>query len=125
MLIYGMGEQPLKEILRLLSKGVQFSSLKTIPQTSVIIKKDDPLPAQKMWKDISLHSFEKCVKDKNLFAENFVKFEKESNKIESARLNEASGDLRVIINPQYPPMEEKEIDRTFDLPYMYLPLTAL
>ncbi len=50
-----------------------------------------------------------------------MKFEKESNKIESARLNEASGDLRVIINPPFPPMEEKEIDRTFDLPYMYLP----
>jgi uncharacterized radical SAM protein YgiQ len=121
MLIYGMGEQPLRELLRLLSKGVQFSSLKTIPQTSVVIKKDDPLPAQKIWKDISLHSFEKCMKDKNLFADNFVKFEKESNKIESARLNETSGDLRVIINPPFPPMDENEIDRTFDLPYMYLP----
>ena len=76
---------------------------------------------QNKWKDISLHSYEKCLKDKNLFAENFVKFEKESNKIESARLTEASGDLKVIVNPPFPPMNEEEADLTFDLPYMYLP----
>jgi uncharacterized radical SAM protein YgiQ len=121
MLIYGMGEQPLRELLRLLSKGVPFSSLKTIPQTAIVVRKDDPLPVQKMLKDISLHSFEKCVMDKNLFAENFVKFEKESNKIASARLNEASGDLKVIINPPFLPMSEEKADGSFDLPYMYMP----
>jgi uncharacterized radical SAM protein YgiQ len=121
MLIYGMGEQPIRELLMLLSKGVSFSSLKTIPQTSVIIKKDEALPGRKGWKDISLHPFEKCQKDKKYFAENFMNFEKESNKIESARLNEVCSDLKVIINPPFPPMDEKEADRTFDLPYMYLP----
>ena len=121
LLIYGMGEQPLRELLKLLIKGVPFSSLKTIPQTAIVIKRDEPQPARKMWKDITLNSFEKCIKDKNLFAENFVKFEKESNKIESARLTESSGDLKVIINPPFPPMGEEEADRTFDLPYMYMP----
>jgi len=121
MLIYGMGEQPIRAILRLLSKGVPFSSLATIPQTSVVIKLDEPLPVQNKWKDIALHSYEKCLKDKNLFAENFVKFEKESNKIESARLTEIAADLKVIINPPFPPMNDEEADRTYDLPYMYLP----
>jgi uncharacterized radical SAM protein YgiQ len=121
LLIYGMGEQPLRAFLRLLSKGVPFSSLKTIPQTVIVAKREDPLPVQKSWKDITLNSFEKCLKDKNLFADNFVKFEKESNKIESARLNEASGDLKVIINPPFMPTGEKEADRTFDLPFMYMP----
>ena len=121
LLIYGMGEQPIRELLRLLSKGVHFSSLKTIPQTSVIIKANEHLPVQKNWKDISLHPFEKCLKDKKLFAENFIKFEKESNRIESARLIEPYGDLKVIINPPFLPMMEEEADRTFDLPYMYLP----
>jgi uncharacterized radical SAM protein YgiQ len=121
ILIYGMGEQPVRELLRLLSKGVPFASLKTISQTSIVIKRDEQLPIQKNWKDISLHPFEKCLKDKNLFAENFVKFEKESNRIESARLNESSGDLKVIINPPFPPMAEEDADRTFNFPYMYLP----
>ena len=121
MLIYGMGEQPLRELLKSLINGIPFTSLTTIPQTSIAIKKDDTLPSQKIWKDISLHSFEKCVKDKNLFSENFVKFEKESNKIVSARLNEPSGDFNVVVNPPFPPMMEEEADRSFDLPFMYLP----
>ena len=79
--------------MRLLVKGVPFSSLKTVPQTAFVIGKDEPLPLQNIWKEISLHSYEKCLADKKLFAENFVKFEKESNKMVSARLSEASGNL--------------------------------
>ncbi len=121
LLIYGMGEQPTRELIRLLMKGVPFKSLKTVAQTSVAIRKDEPLPEQKIWKDIYLHSLEKCLKDKNLFSENFVTFEKESNKIISARLIEVSGDMKVIVNPSFAPMDEDEIDRSFDLPYMFLP----
>jgi uncharacterized radical SAM protein YgiQ len=121
MLIYGMGEQPVRELIKMLLKGIPFSDLKTIPQTSVIITQDDQVPVQKSWKNIYLHSFEKCLKDKNLFSENFLKFEKESNKIEAARLLEPSGEFTVIINPPFPPMEEADADRTFDLPYMHMP----
>ena len=40
MLIYGMGEQPLRELLKTISsKGAPFSSLKTIPQTAIAINK--------------------------------------------------------------------------------------
>jgi uncharacterized radical SAM protein YgiQ len=121
LLIYGMGEQPLRECVRLLLKGVPFNSLKTVPQTAFIQKKVDPLPLQKMWQDITLHSFEECTADKKLFAANFVKFEKETNRMVSARLSETSGNLNVIINPPYLPMDEEEADRSFDLPYMYMP----
>jgi uncharacterized radical SAM protein YgiQ len=121
MLIYGMGEQPLRELLRHLSAGIPFSSLKTIPQTAITISQNELLPVEKKWKDITLNSFGNCLKDKKLFSDNFVKFEKESNRIESARLTEPSGNLKVIINPPYPPMKEEDADRTYDLPYMYLP----
>jgi uncharacterized radical SAM protein YgiQ len=121
ILIYGMGEQPVREIMRLLGKGVPFSSLKTIPQTAITQGSTEPLPLQKAWKDVLLHSYEKCLGDKKNFAENFVAFEKESHKIESARITEPSGSNTVIVNPPFPPMEESEFDRSFDLPYMYLP----
>jgi uncharacterized radical SAM protein YgiQ len=121
MLIYGMGEQPLRELLRLLVKGVPFHSLKTIPQTSVISGPDEVVPVQKMWKDITLHSFEQCRNDKKLFSENFVKFEKESNKIEAGRLIEPVGYRKVIINPPFPPMSEAGADKTYDLPFTYRP----
>ncbi|MBK8883111.1 MAG: YgiQ family radical SAM protein [Bacteroidales bacterium] len=121
LLIYGMGEQPLREVVRLLLKGVPFSSLKTVPQTAFILSEDESLPVQKMWKDLPLHPFEKCVADKKLFAENFMRFEKESNKMVSARLSEPSGSRKIVINPPYLPMEEEEADRSYDLPYMYMP----
>jgi len=121
LLIYGMGEQAVREIMRLLGKGVPFSSLKTIPQTAIVKKADDPLPLHKSWKDITLHSFEKCLSDRKMFAENFVAFEKESNKMEPARLIEPSANRSVIVNPPFPPMDENEFDRSFDLPYKYLP----
>ena len=121
LLVHGMGEQPVRELVRLLSKGVPFSSLKTIPQTAVSIGSTDELPVQKSWKDMTLHSFEKCLADKKLYAENFVRFEKESNKIVQARLSETSGDKRVIINPPFEPMSETDADMTFNLPYTYRP----
>lgn len=121
MLVYGMGEQPLRELLRLLSKNIPFTSLKTIPQTAVPTGSNELLPVQNQWKNIELHSYEQCLDDKKYFSENFVRFEKESNKIESARLSETSGDLKIIVNPPFPPMSEEEADRTYALPFTYLP----
>jgi uncharacterized radical SAM protein YgiQ len=121
MLVYGMGEQPLRELIRLLEKGVPFNSLRTIHQTAVRLPVGEPVPQREGWKTIVLNTYEKCLKDKEAFAENFVTFEKESNKIESARLVEPSAGYNVIVNPPYPPMTEAEADRTYDLPYNYLP----
>jgi uncharacterized radical SAM protein YgiQ len=121
LLVYGMGEQPLRELLRLLSKGVPFNSLKTIPQTSLAIDNDQQLPVYNKKKDIILNSYEKCLTDKKIFADNFIAFEKESNRIDAARLIEATGNKLILINPPFPPMNEDDADRSFDLPYMYLP----
>lgn len=121
MLIYGMAEQPVRELCRLVSRGVPFSSLTTLLQTAIAIKKETELPVLKNRPDIILNSFEQCLRDKDLFTKNFMIFEKESNRIESARLIESTGDLNVIINPPYPPMTVAGADDTFDLPYTYRP----
>jgi uncharacterized radical SAM protein YgiQ len=121
MLVYGMGEQPVRELVRLLNKGVPFASLSTIPQTVIVKAKNAPLPVNKNWSDILLSSYEKCLTDKKIYASNFVMFEKESNKIEAARLIEPSGEMKVIVNPPFPPMNEDEADRTYALPYMRTP----
>jgi uncharacterized radical SAM protein YgiQ len=121
LLIYGMAEQPLRELIRLLKKGIPFDSLKTISQTGYIQKSDHPLRLNSHWKDIALHSFEKCRNDKSLFSENFITFEKESNKLDSARLAESAGDHIVVINPPFTAMTEAEADSSFDLPYTYRP----
>ncbi|MEM1323397.1 MAG: YgiQ family radical SAM protein [Bacteroidota bacterium] len=117
MLVYGMGEQPLREIIRLLQKGVPFSSLRTIPQTAVQQPASRPLPVNKNWEDIQLHSHERCLRDKRSFAANFKHIEQESNKVKARRILQNVGDQILIVNPPYPPMLETEIDASFDLPY--------
>ena len=121
MLVYGMGEMPLREIIRLLEKGVPFESIKTVPQTAVLHPKQKDLPKNKTWDDLVLSSHEKCLSDKMAFAANFKHIEQESNKVQALRLIQGVGDDNLIINPPYPPMTEEQIDRSFDLPYTRLP----
>ena len=121
LLVYGIGEQPVREIMRLLGKGVPFSSLKTIPQTGLVAQSNLLPQNRKEWSEIILHSFEDCLKDKDHFASNFIRFEKESNKFSVTRLVEAYQDKAVIINPPYEPMGEEDADKSYDLPYLYLP----
>lgn len=121
LLVYGMGEQPLREIIRLLKKGVPFSSLRTIPQTCFLQPKHEAIPKNKNWKTLELASHEDCLKDKKTFARNFKFIEQESNKQFANRLTQEVGEQRLVINPPYQTMTETEIDASFDLPYTRLP----
>lgn len=121
LLVYGMGEQPLREILRLLKKGVPFDSLDTIAQTAFLQPKSDPIPKNKNWEDVALSSHEECLQDKLKYAANFKIVEVESNKLVARRIIQEVGDKRLVINPPYKTMSEKEIDASFDLPYTRLP----
>lgn len=121
MLVYGMGELPLREILRLLKKGVPFSSLATIPQTAILRPQSEKTPVNKNWEDLWLNSHEKCLKDKMAFAANFKHIEQQSNKVQARRLLQKVGEKTLIVNPPYPPMTEEQIDASFDLPYTRAP----
>ncbi|MGB6340824.1 MAG: YgiQ family radical SAM protein [Candidatus Aminicenantaceae bacterium] len=121
LLIYGMGEQPVREILRLLKKGVPFSSLDTIPQTAVLLPAGTPLPKSKKWETSELASHEACLRDKKAFASNFKVIEGESNKQIAGRLAQKVDDRILLVNPPFRTMTEKEIDASYDLPYTRLP----
>jgi uncharacterized radical SAM protein YgiQ len=121
LLVYGMGEQPLKEIVHLLQKGLPFSSLTTIKQTAYLKNKTDNLQKNKHWNDVNLNAHEICLKNKKLFAANFKIIEQESNKTFGSRISQDIDDKTLIINPPFATMTEKEIDASFDLPYTRLP----
>ena len=121
LLMYGMGEQPLRELVSLLQKGVPFSSLTTIKQTAFLMPKSEPIPKNKNWKDVEIHSHEICLNDKKLFASNFKVIEQESNKLHANRISQEVGNSRLVINPPYETMTEGEMDASFDLPFTRLP----
>lgn len=121
LLIYGMGEKPLLEVMRLLQKGVPFQSLKTIPQTAILQNEDEAIPIHKSWQDFELSSHEACLQNKKTYAANFKHIEQESNRMKARRLMQKVGKRRLVINPPFPLMTEAEIDSSFDLPYTRLP----
>ena len=121
MLVYGMGEQPLREIVELLQKGVPFSSLKNIKQTSILIDKNEKIPVINEWDDVTINSHEACLKDKKTFASNFKVIEQESNKLKARRIFQGIGEKTLVINPPFPTMTEDEIDASFELPYTRMP----
>ncbi|NBC06923.1 MAG: YgiQ family radical SAM protein, partial [Bacteroidetes bacterium] len=120
MLVYGMGELPLREIVRLLQKGVPFHAIDTVLQTAILRHKE-AIPKNKNWEDLWLNSHEKCLRDKIAFAANFKHIEQQSNKVQAKRILQEVNDRTLVINPPYPPMTENEIDGSFDLPYTRMP----
>ena len=116
LLIYGMGELPLKELVHKLKSGIPFKDIKDIPQTVYLssdIKAGDD--------DIVLFSHEECLKDKLKQAKNFRHIEEESNKLNAKRIIQRVGKQALVVNPPFPPMTEEQIDASFDLPYTRLP----
>lgn len=121
LLVYGMGEQPLREIVQLLKKNVPFSSLTTVKQTAYLINNQEKLIKNKHWDDVEIISHEICLKDKKKYSSNFKIIETESNKVFGRRILQRVGQDLLVINPPFPTMTEKEIDAAFDLPYTRLP----
>ena len=121
LLVYGMGDQPLREILRLLKKGVPFENLRTLKQVAFLQSTSEVLPKNKNWETKELTNHEECLRDKIKFAANFKIVEVESNKWQADRIVQKVGDKTLVINPPYKTMNEKEIDQSFDLPYTRLP----
>jgi uncharacterized radical SAM protein YgiQ len=121
LLVYGMGDQPLREMLRLLKKGVPFENLKTLKQVAFLQDKVEELPKNKQWETVEMASHEACLEDKIKYAANFKIVEVESNKWQANRIVQHVGDQTLVINPPYKTMSEGEIDKTFDLPYTRQP----
>ena len=123
MLIYGMGEKPMLEIVEALESGNNITDLCNIPQTVV----RQPLQAVpnadtvKQTGDVILHSFEECFRSKLNQAENFKHIEVESNRWFGNALWQVTGNVAIKVNRTNPPLTTPEIDASFDLPYTRLP----
>ncbi|MEG1748795.1 MAG: YgiQ family radical SAM protein [Tannerellaceae bacterium] len=116
LLIYGMGEKPIRELVRQLRAGTPFAEIHDIPQTVYRTDSFEPLP-----EDIPLFSHEECLRDKLKQAKNFRHIEEESNKYHASRILQKVGGEVLVVNPPYPPMTEAELDASYDLPYTRLP----
>ncbi len=118
MLIYGMGEKAIIELANRLAGGEKINDIKDIRQTVLWA---DLAEIRTDSGNIVLHTYEECLKDKRLQAENFKHIEQESNRWEGGILWQAHGNRAIKVNAMYPPMTTAEVDASFDLPYTRLP----
>ena len=116
LLIYGMGEKPMRELVHRLLAGEDFHTLHDIPQTVYLAGEVTPEE-----NDLTLFAHEDCLHDKMKQAKNFRHIEEESNRLHAHRILQRCGGQTIVVNPPYPPMTEQEIDASFDLPYTRLP----
>lgn len=135
MIIYGMGELPTLDLCKLLEEKLLHGNtereitLKDFRQVvhkypvrqTVTIEAQDDVPRGITADDILLRSYEDCLANKRLHAENFRHVEEESNRLTPQRLLQPTADKMVVVNPPYPPMTTAQIDQSFDLPYTRLP----
>ena len=135
MIIYGMGELPTQDLCKLLEEKLLHGNterevtLKDFRQVvhkypvrqTVTLEAQDDVPRGITADDILLHSYEDCLANKRLHAENFRHVEEESNRLTPQRLLQPTADKMVVVNPPYPPMTTAQIDQSFDLPYTRLP----
>lgn len=119
MIIYGMGELPIKELVKRMQAGEELYKLNDIKQT-ILLLSDKLLPSSDD-NNIILNDFETCLKNKRAQASNFKHIEQQSNRQNGAVLWQRYGNKVVKVNPMFPPMTTEKIDASFDLPYTRLP----
>lgn len=118
MLIYGMGERTTKAVAAALKEGKKVGELTDLPQTVVRVPVGKASPKQG---DIILHSYEECLANKRLHAENFRHIEEESNAMHGRVLWQKAGNIYLKVNPMLEPMTTEELDAVYRLPFTRIP----
>ncbi len=115
-LIYGMGERAILDLAHHIEDG-NWEDKNKLQQVAWI---SDEKP-QESPDRIFLHSYQKCLKEKKAFVENFNVIETEANRMVGKQLIEQYDDKYVCVNSPYPMPSVEELDAIYDLPYTKLP----
>jgi len=115
LLIYGMGEASLKEVVRRLQCGTPFSALTDIPGTAHLAS---DLPE----KVTILPSFEEIVQNCTAYAKAFrLCTEQQHLPLTGPTLAQRHGNRYVVVAPPSPPLEQEELDAIYALPFTRQP----
>jgi len=112
LLIYGMGEKPVLEIAKLLKNGVTVGEIRNVRGTAYLSSLDR-LPHD----CIILPSYEEVGGDKLKYAQAFKIQYDEQDAVNGRTLVQKHGVRFLVQNPPAFPMDMKELDRIYSLPY--------
>ena len=114
ILTYGMGENILLRIARLLDKGVPVKKIRDVRGTVYLCKPEDklhfPVAAE--------FDYNELKNDNRKYAEAFGIQYKNQDAINGKAIVERYDTKLLVQNPPMPPLEREELDRVYALPFM-------
>ena len=113
ILTYGMGENILVRIAKLLDKGVPVKKIRDVRGTVYLAKSGDPVH----FDSLEVGDYDELKSDKRAYAKAFSIQYKNTDSVHGKAIIEYYGDKMLVQNPPMPPLEREELDRVYALPY--------
>ena len=118
ILSYGMGEKSIAKIAELLSLGIPVKKIKSVKGTVVLCEKDylENLENNKNGYVVS-GDYNILKKDKISYAKSFKIQHEENDSVNGRTVIEYYDNKILVQNPPFAPLEQKELDKIYSLPY--------
>lgn len=124
LLIYGMAERPLLEVIERLNAGEPFQDVRSVRGTCRVAGKSeaqDYLSPGSRENVLEIPSYEEAASNKSLFAEAFRLTSREQNPCSARTVVQRHGDRLLISTPPALPLSEAEMDAVYALPFEKAP----
>ena len=113
ILTYGMGENILVRLAKLLDKGVPVKKIRDVRGTAFLAKRGDAVH----FESLEVGDYDELKSDKRAYARAFSIQYKNTDAVHGKAIIEYYGDKMLVQNPPMPPLEREELDRVYSLPY--------
>ncbi len=113
LLSYGMGENTITRIARLLDKGVPVRKIRDVRGCVYLAKRGDKV----FFDTVEVGDYDSLKTDKSLYAKAFQIQYKNTDSVNGKAVIEYYGDKMLVANPPMPPLEREELDRVYAFPY--------
>ena len=113
LLTYGMGENILIRVAKLLDKGVPIRKIRDVRGTAYLSRRDEKVN----FDYIETADYDVLKTDKEAYARAFATQYRNTDSVRGKSIVEYYGDKMLVCNPPMPPLEREELDRVYSLPY--------
>ena len=113
ILTYGMGENIITRIAKLLDKGVPVRKIRDVRGSVYLASRGDTVH----FDSVEIGDYDTLKADKEAYARAFAVQYKNTDSVRGRAIIEYYGDKMLVQNPPMPPLEREELDRVYALPY--------